>query len=199
MSNIHDFYSFLLALLFSPCRIYYIIAPFFFFVKQIIIVRSVVSHLCRLDGALTGRYLDAIGEVVYYGDVPALADTVVLDPRWLTVEVLGPVLAPSVENLQSIFARGVRANPDGSIPRGDLLSVLGPAGQPLPAALAEKVLGLMCKMELCLEYKGSVLVPALLTVGSGESVCVRVCLCVYLCGCCVYLSCLGVCVCVSIF
>ena len=101
---------------------------------------------------------------MYYGDVPALADTVVLDPRWLTVEVLGPVLAPSVENLQSIFDRGVKANPDGSIPRGDLLSVLGPAGQPLPAAIAEKVLQLMLKMELCLEIGDNVLIPGLLSV-----------------------------------
>jgi hypothetical protein len=81
--------------------------------------------------------------------------------------VLGPVLSPSVDNLQSIFNRGVKANPDGTIPRGDLLSVLGPPGQLLAHAVAEKVLGLMLKMELCLEYGNSLLIPALLSVSSS--------------------------------
>ena len=32
--------------------------------------------------------------------MPALANVVVLDPQWLTVGILGPLLAPTKENLQ---------------------------------------------------------------------------------------------------
>ena len=41
------------------------------------------------------RYLGDVGEVIWFEDEPSLRDVVVVDPRWLCTDIIGPLLAPS--------------------------------------------------------------------------------------------------------
>ena len=65
--------------------------------------RHVLVYVCCWHAWLTGRFLAGIGEIVYYADDEALKDVVVLDPQWLTMDILGSLVAPDVENLRSLF------------------------------------------------------------------------------------------------
>lgn len=58
-------------------------------------------NMCTRDRLmLLLGYLDYIGTVLYFADVPALQDIVVLDTQWFGKHVIGRVLAPSKDALQ---------------------------------------------------------------------------------------------------
>ena len=119
--------------------------------------------MCCCHVPLTCRYLHAIGEVVYYADVPALSDAVMLDPVWLTADVLGRVLSPTKENLRSIDTL-IDARADGTYDSAELAQVLCPPGSPMHNA-RDKVVPLLCRMNLAvLKDEGCVLVSSLLKV-----------------------------------
>jgi len=63
------------------------------------------SGLTKEEAAVLLRWLHELGEVLHYGDVPELADLVMLDPQWVTLHV-GEVLASSeVQKAKGILTK----------------------------------------------------------------------------------------------
>ena len=79
--------------------------------------------------------MNAIGEVVHYHDVAKLADYVVLDPRWLTATILGPIFSPTTENLVGVKDR-IPQSEDGTFKLDDFVRILGSPSAPLDKDVA---------------------------------------------------------------
>ena len=62
-------------------------------------------------------YLAAMGEIVWFPQKPGLANTVVLNPRWLTVDLLGSLLAPEMirQTTNTSTAAVAVIGPDGEV------------------------------------------------------------------------------------
>ncbi len=99
---------------------------------------------------------------MHYHGVPSLSDIVVLDPRWLTVTVLGPIFSPTKENLTGIDTLiKNEQQEDGTFKLDAFLIHLAPSG---PSWMADAIVEMMVKMELCVKRTDSILIPALLKV-----------------------------------
>ena len=98
--------------------------------------------------------------------MPALADTVVLDPCWLTADVLGPLLSPTVENLANLFESSThKPAPDGSVPMASLAGALSRRAR-VGADQADEIVEMMFRLGLCVVARDhtTVMVPSLATV-----------------------------------
>jgi hypothetical protein len=113
------------------------------------------------------RYLAGIGEVFYYDDA-ALRDYVVLDPQWLTVDTLGSLLSPDLENLKSVYAMlGIEPRADGLLSRTDLSTVIQMSARERQALSADDVghvIDFLCRLEVAVDQQDRYLIPALLEV-----------------------------------
>ncbi len=120
-------------------------------------------------GLISLRYLASIGEVVHYQDMDAIKDFVVVDPQWLTVDILGSLLSPDVENLQRVYRKyNIKLLGDGIISRADLVQVVQAAstrGSPISQAEASHVIDFLCRLEVCVEQAPDwFLIPSILEV-----------------------------------
>ncbi len=113
------------------------------------------------------RYLAGIGEVFYYDDT-ALRDYVVLDPQWLTMDILGSLLSPDLENLLSVYAMlGIEPRADGLLSKSDLTAVIQMSAtdqQALSADDVGHVIDFLCRLEAVVDKHDRYLIPALLEV-----------------------------------
>jgi hypothetical protein len=112
---------------------------------------------------LFDRYLAGIGEVLHFDGL----DAVVLDPSWLTVDVLGSLLSPDVENLQSVH-KLYGIGDDGMLDQRTLVKIIRDAPSCDPAlndTQAAMVIAFLCKLEICTARPdGRFLMPTILQV-----------------------------------
>jgi death-associated protein kinase len=95
---------------------------------------AVFQLLCTVPTRV--RFLTRVGELIWFGDDESLADTIVMDPRWLCTTVLGPILSPDNFPLQTVARR------KGVVAVGDLDAVY----RGLDVGM---VLAVLQRLELC--------------------------------------------------
>ncbi len=113
------------------------------------------------------RYLAGIGETFYYDDT-GLRDYVVLDPQWFTVDILGSLLSPDMENLRSVYAMlGIEPRADGLLSKTDLTAVIKMSATDQQALSADDVghaIDFLCRLEVAVDQQDRYLISALLEV-----------------------------------
>ena len=106
-------------------------------------------------------YLAAMGEIICFPQMARLADAVVLNPRWLTIDLLGSLLAPEILR-QSTPAATINIGPDGAVLRRQVAALIE------PAAWADVVIEILCHLDLCFARDASLVLPSCLQTSQPE-------------------------------